>query len=191
MPSLRVARVVSDVLDPKNVVVAGLVVVGWTAGGVTGLGWALLAMVFAGVVPGVVIRLGMLRGRWDDPHVRHREARLIVIPVVMASVAGCGALFAVLGAPPALVGALLAMLAVLVPLFVITLAWKVSVHTAVAGGAVTAFAAILGPWWVLGYVFVVAVGFSRVALREHTAAQTVVGGLLGATTTALVIFVQR
>ncbi|AHH95480.1 hypothetical protein GCM10010174_59960 [Kutzneria viridogrisea] len=188
MASLRVARVVSDVLDPKNVVVAGLVLIGWRAGGWPGLGWALLAVLFTGIVPAVVIRLGMVLGRWDDPHVRRREARIVVIPVVMASVGGCGVLLAQLGAPPVLVGALLAMLAVLLPLFLVTLVWKVSVHTAVTGGAVTAFAALLGPWWALGYLFVVVVGFSRVALREHTVAQAVVGALLGAGATAGVIF---
>ena len=181
---MRLAKVVSDVLDPKNVVVAGLVMIGWRTGGPVGLAWALLAVVFAGVVPGVVIRLGIQRGSWHDPHVRTRQARLVVIPLVMVSVGGCVALFALLGAPPILVGALVVMLTVLVPLFVVTLAWKISVHVAVGSGAVTAFTAMLGPWWVLGFAVVAAVGWSRVALHEHTVAQAVAGAVLGSAATA-------
>ncbi|EWM12635.1 hypothetical protein [Kutzneria sp. 744] len=184
---MRLAKWVSDVLDPKNVVVAGLVVIGWRTGGPTGLAWALLAVVFAGVVPGVVIRLGIVRGSWHDPHVRTRQARLVVIPLVMVSVCGCIVLFAVLGAPPVLVGALIAMMTVLVPLFLVTLAWKVSVHAAVGSGAVTAFMALLSPWWGLGFAAVAAVGWSRVVLREHTIAQTVVGALIGVTATSSAI----
>jgi hypothetical protein len=184
---VRLAKAVSDVLDPKNVVVAGLVLIGWRTGGPAGLAWALLAVVFAGVVPGVVIRLGIVRGSWHDPHVRTRQARLIVIPLVMVSVGGCIALFALLGAPPILVGALIAMMTVLVPLFLITLAWKVSVHAAVGSSAVTAFMALLSPWWVLGFAAVGAVGWSRVALREHTVAQTIVGALIGVVSTGAAI----
>lgn len=184
---MRLAKAVSDLLDPKNVVVAGLVLIGWRTGGPTGLAWALLAVVFAGVVPGVVIRLGIVRGSWHDPHVRTRQARLIVIPLVMASVGGCIALFALLGAPPILVGALIAMMTVLVPLFLVTLAWKVSVHAAVGSSAVTAFMALLSPWWILGFAAVGAVGWSRVALREHTVAQTIVGALIGVVSTGAAI----
>jgi membrane-associated phospholipid phosphatase len=163
-------------------------VIGWRTGGPPGLAWALLAVVFAGVVPGVVIRLGMARGSWPDPHVRTRQARLVVIPLVMVSVGGCIVLFALLGAPPVLVGALVAMMTVLVPLFLVTLAWKVSVHAAVGSGAVTAFAALLSPWWLLGFTAVAAVGWSRVVLREHTVAQTVVGALIGVASTSSAIF---
>jgi hypothetical protein len=189
---VRLAKAVSDVLDPKNVVVAGLVLIGWRTGGPAGLAWALLAVVFAGVVPGVVIRLGMARGSWPDPHVRTRQARLVVIPLVMVSVGGCIVLFALLGAPPILVGALIAMMTVLVPLFLVTLAWKVSVHAAVGSGAVTAFMALLSPWWGLGFTAVAAVGWSRVVLREHTVAQTVVGALIGvvSTTSAILLLGQ-
>ncbi len=72
------------------------------------------------------------------------------------------------------------MLAVLVALAAITLRWKVSVHSAITAGAVAVLAAVYGPWAGLLAPLVVLVGWSRVRLRCHTAAQVAVGALVGA-----------
>ena len=83
------------------------------------------------------------------------------------------------------------MLVGLVTTMVVTVWWKVSVHTAVAGGVVVilllAYGAHVAPL-VLG---VAAVGWSRVALRDYTPAQTVVGALLGALAAAVVFSAMR
>ena len=62
----------------------------------------------------------------------------------------------------------------------ITTVWKISIHCAVASGAVTMLALIFGPWVVPAYALVALTAWSRVVLRDHTTAQVVAGSILGA-----------
>jgi membrane-associated phospholipid phosphatase len=72
------------------------------------------------------------------------------------------------------------MLVTLAGLMAITVKWKISVHSAVSSGAVAMLALAYGPWMLAGYVLVALVGWSRIALRDHTPAQVVAGAALGA-----------
>jgi membrane-associated phospholipid phosphatase len=62
----------------------------------------------------------------------------------------------------------------------ITFVWKISIHVAVAFGAVVILALVFGPWLYLTGVAAVAVAWSRLVLRAHTAAQVIGGALVGA-----------
>jgi membrane-associated phospholipid phosphatase len=65
-----------------------------------------------------------------------------------------------------------------VAMFTITLWWKISLHAAAAAGAATMAWALLGT----GLPFLLTVpliAWSRIRLRRHTLAQTVLGALLG------------
>jgi membrane-associated phospholipid phosphatase len=57
--------------------------------------------------------------------------------------------------------------------------WKISIHCAVASGSVTILALMFGPWLIPAYALVALTGWSRVALKDHSAAQVVAGSLLG------------
>ncbi len=94
-------------------------------------------------------------------------------------------------APRDLTATVVAMLASLVPILVITVWWKISVHTAVASGATDCMAVALSPWWLLLYPLVAAIGWSRVVLRDHTTAQTVVGTVVGALSAGLTFWAAR
>ena len=48
--------------------------------------------------------------------------------------------------------------------------WKISIHCAVAAGSVTILALLYGPPVLGGYLLVGLLGWSRVAVRDHTAA---------------------
>jgi membrane-associated phospholipid phosphatase len=192
-PAPSWARAVTRGLDPQNVIVGVLVLVGAARHGWAGVGWALFAAVFAGVVPQEMIKLGMRRGRLGDRYVGDRAKRAKVLPLIAVSVVVGLVLMLVLGAPRELVAMILAMLATLVPVLVITAAlrWKVSIHTAASGGAVAMLAIALGAWWLLGYVAVALIAWSRVRLRDHTAAQTIVGALVGTVTAGLAFWACR
>ncbi|WP_063774225.1 hypothetical protein [Streptacidiphilus rugosus] len=182
------ARVVTRGLDPQNIIVGVLVVIGAAHHGWGGVGWALFAALFAGVIPQGIIKFGMRRGRLGDRYVGDRSQRAKVLPVLGLSVAVGLTLMWLLGAPREVIATILAMLATLVPILVITAAlkWKVSIHTAASGGAVAMLAVALGVWWLLGYLVVAVIAWSRVVLRDHTAAQTVVGAVVGAVTAGVV-----
>jgi membrane-associated phospholipid phosphatase len=178
-------------LEPKNWIIVTVVAVGWHADGVTGLGWGLLAALFAAVLPTLFITRGITRGRWDDRNVGTRGPRLIVLSFITASVALGVILLAVLGAPHELTWYFGCMLASVAVLAAITTVWKISIHCAVASGSVTILSLIFGPWVTPAYALVALTAWSRVALKDHTTAQVLAGAVLGAAAAAVSYMVIR
>ncbi|WP_416484269.1 hypothetical protein [Streptomyces sp. CL12] len=177
----RPARLITEILAPANLVVGILLVIGWhSTSSLAGAGWGLLAGLFCGGLPITGIIIGARRGLWTDKHIKVRSQRWIPLGGTLASVLLGIALLAILDAPQDVIALVLAMIAGLLLTMLVTIWWKVSVHTAVASGVVSVLAVALGPWAIFGYIGVIAVGWSRVSLRDHTTAQTVVGAFLGA-----------
>jgi len=172
-------------LEPKNWLIATVILIGWHADGLAGVGWGLLAALFAAVLPTLFISYGTRHGRWSDRNVGARRPRLIVLGFITASVAAGLILLAVLGAPRMLTGYLAFMLASVAVLALITTVWKISIHCAVASGSVAILALMYGPLVLCGYVLVALLGWSRVALADHTVAQVVAGSVLGAAAAVL------
>ncbi|MEU9132561.1 hypothetical protein AB0D08_31380 [Kitasatospora sp. NPDC048540] len=187
----RWARRITDGVEPKNVIIAVLPLIGVVRYGLAGLGWAAFAALFAAVLPTWFIRRGMRAGRIEDRHVGRRQRRLVVLPFVMLSVLTSLVTMVLVDAPSDLTAMVLAMFASLVPLLAVTVWWKISVHTAVTSGAVICVALALGPWWLLAYPLVGAVGWSRVVLRDHTLAQTLAGTVVGGLTAGLTFWAAR
>ncbi|MGW0916872.1 hypothetical protein ACWD1Z_34950 [Streptomyces sp. NPDC002784] len=187
----RWAWLLSDGFEPRNWMLVLAPLFGWHADGVTGAGWGLFAALFTSVLPSVLLRLGERRSYWSDRHVRQRQDRLVAGPVVLASViTGTGLLYG-LAATPAVRALVAAMLAVLLVLMVITFFWKVSVHSAVAAGALAVLALLHGPWWALSAPLVALIGWSRVRLRCHTVAQVAVGACVGAVVSGVAFTLLR
>lgn len=175
----RTARLISDQLHPRTWIVAVCLLTGWHADHLRGVLWSLVGILFAAVIPILFIDHGIKRGRWGDRNVGARQARLLVMAVVLASVLTCFTLMTTLDAPRVLSAVIAGILVTLAALACVTLAWKISVHQAVSAGAVIMLAQTYGPWALLGYVLVAVVGWSRIELRDHTPAQVIAGTLLG------------
>jgi membrane-associated phospholipid phosphatase len=174
------AEWVSYWLEPKNWIIATTLAVGWHAGGAAGLGWGAVAALFAGVIPMLFISRGVRRGRWDDRYVGAKRPRLIVLGFIIASVAVGLALLVGFGAPGELSGYIGCMLGSVAVLAAITTVWKISIHCAVAAGSVTILALLFGPWLTPAYLLVALTAWSRVVVKDHTAAQVITGSVLGA-----------
>jgi membrane-associated phospholipid phosphatase len=175
-----VAERVSYLLEPKNWIIATTLAVGWHADGAVGLAWGAVAALFAGVIPMAFISRGVRSGRWDDRYVGAKRPRLIVLGFIIASVAVGLALLLGFGAPGQLSGYIGCMLGSVAVLAAITTVWKISIHCAVASGSVTILALLFGPWLAPAYLLVALTAWSRVVLKDHTAAQVIAGSLLGA-----------
>jgi len=175
------AKVLSEVFAPWVIVIVLSGTVAWEATHAlpAAAAWGLLVALTSSVIPMGVIVWGARRGRWDGHHVRNREGRLVPLSTLIA-LSGLGlALLLVLDAPWLVVALDIAMLVCLVVTSAITVWWKVSMHAAVAAGAVAILAVTYTPWlWSLLLV-AGAVGWSRVRLQDHTTAQVVVGSVLG------------
>ncbi|WP_405590262.1 hypothetical protein [Streptomyces sp. NBC_01092] len=176
----RWAWLLSDGGEPRNWMLILAPLLGWHANGWAGLRWGALAALFTAVLPTLILHLGERRRYWGDRHVRRRQDRIVAAPGVLASVLTGTALLYALDAPVAVVALVTAMVAVLLALLVITFFWKVSVHSAVASGALAVLATVFGPWTFVLAPLVVLIGWSRVRLRCHTVGQVAVGVLIGA-----------
>jgi membrane-associated phospholipid phosphatase len=174
------AEWVSYLLEPKNWIIATTLAVGWHADGRVGLGWGVVAALFAGVIPMAFISRGVRRGQWDDRYVSAKRARLVVLGFIIASVAVGLGLLVGFGAPGELSGYVGCMLASVAVLAAITTAWKISIHCAVAAGSVTILVLLFGLALTPAFLLVALTGWSRVVLKDHTAAQVIAGTVLGA-----------
>ena len=179
------AERVSYLLEPKNWIIATTLAVGWHSDGAAGLAWGTVAALFAGVLPMVFISRGVRRGRWDDRYVGAKRPRLIVLSFIIASVGIGLALLVGLGAPGELSGYIGCMLGSVALLAAITTLWKISIHCAVASGSVTILTLLFGPWLAPAYLLVALTAWSRVVLKDHTAAQVIAGSVLGAAAAAV------
>ena len=176
-----VARFVTEISGPGVCATAGLLIVAiQTSGSSRGAAWGGLAAILAAGVPMAYIAKGVKGGRWADHHVGERTSRAVPLLVAAASVASCAALLVTIRAPRELVALVVAMLVGLLAVLLLTRAWKVSIHTSVAGGLLGVLVILFGPWALLGLPALAAVAWSRTVLDAHTWPQVVVGAALGA-----------
>ncbi|MFD8743499.1 hypothetical protein [Streptomyces sp. NPDC059616] len=189
-PDNATARTVTDVFQPRNVLLIGMLGIGLAAAGHwTGLFWGFLGALCAGLVPAGYIEWERGRGTWGDRHVVDRTKRAPIFFVILGSI-GTGSVVMVLGdAPTGILVAMLALWAMTVVLLAVNTVWKISVDAAVASAVVALLAAVHSPWWLLGYAMTLAVCWSRVALGYHSVAQTVAGASLGAATAGAFLLV--
>lgn len=174
------ARRITDWLEPKNWILLDVIVIGLVIDGYPGLGWGLLGALFAAVLPIWFIKRGIRNERWNDRHVGAKQHRLIVMAFIIASVTAGIVLLVMLGAPRPITALIISMLTTLTALMAVTPFWKISVHAAVSSGSVLLIALACG-WWAFAlYPLVALVGWSRVALRDHTRNQVIAGTIVGA-----------
>jgi hypothetical protein len=178
----RAARIVTEVCSPAIVVVLLPIAVAWHATGhrvgATVL-WGLVVAVFSSVLPMAFIVRGARLGRWDGHHVRNREGRLVPLALCLGSTAAGLAILLSGHAPRDVIALDVAMLVTLFACAIVTRWWKISLHCAVAGGAVATLALLYGPLLLALVPIVVVIAWSRVAVRDHTVAQAIAGSLIG------------
>ncbi|WP_406073990.1 phosphatase PAP2 family protein [Micromonospora sp. NBC_01638] len=192
-PGLRVARLVTEVTAPAVLVSLLIITVSWHSARRPGQGlvWGLLATLFVTGIPFAYIVGGVRRGRLTDHHVGRRDQRRAPLLVGLGSVAAGLALLAVLGAPRPVLALAVAGLVGLVVAVSVSHWWKISIHSAVAGGTLVILMLTFGALLVVAVPLLALVGWSRVRLRDHTVPQVLAGGVLGALIAAVVFGLLR
>ena len=177
---------------PANVVAALLVVMAVsTAPPADALRWAVISILFASVLPMAYVIAQVRRRRVTDRHVRIRAQRRLPMLIAIASTVAGLALLTGFGAPRPLVALAAAGVAGLVVTAVITEFWKISLHAAVVGGAVTIVVIVFGISWLPFFALLVLVAWARVELGDHSVAEVVGGGAVGCAVAASVFLLLR
>jgi membrane-associated phospholipid phosphatase len=179
MSDRSLARLVADALEPGNWIIVLVVLLGWHAGGLAGIGWGLVAGLFAAILPALFVRYGVRHWQWTSRRVSRRPERMAALAFTVASHAAGAAALLALRAPRAMTGYVLGMLATSIAVTAISGGWKISVHCTVASATVALLALAYGPAVLPGYALVTLVAWSRVALGDHTTAQVAGGVALG------------
>jgi hypothetical protein len=179
--SHRAARLVTEALAPVVIVTSMLLVVGWHAyGSSIGVAWGFAAALFAGIVPFAFIVRGVRGGKLTDRHIGQREQRRVPLLVGLGCIAVGLVAFVLLGVNRELLAALGACGLGLLISLAVNHWWKMSIHTGTVAGAVMIATETFGELVLLALPLIVLVAWSRVKLRDHSLAQTVVGGVVGA-----------
>ncbi|MER5262282.1 hypothetical protein ABTZ99_09405 [Actinosynnema sp. NPDC002837] len=186
----KLARAATEVFAPWIWVLGLPLAVSWHATGdvLATLAWGAVVGITGSVVPMLVIIRGARRGLWDGRHVTRREDRFVPFITCICSL-GVGIAALLIGdGPGRLIALAVGMFVSLIASVAITFAlpvpngrgWKISIHAAVAAGAVMVLTIDYGPWLLLLTPAVALVAWSRVELRDHTTPQVLGGTALGA-----------
>ena len=175
----NLARAISDMFSPPVAALPALCLGVWASHD-RRTGWFALAYFLIAVgLPTLYVAWEVRMGRITDFHMSKRSER--VGPFVVSL--GCGMAAWILcwglGAPKDFVAPVLALLLQTLVLFVITLFWQISVHTAVTASLVTFAFMVVGPLAASFFLLVPLVAWARVYLGRHTVPQTIVGALVG------------
>ncbi|MFC5382125.1 phosphatidic acid phosphatase [Aquipuribacter nitratireducens] len=177
----RAARLLTEVFSPAHLAIVLPPVVGAQAGGLIAFAYGCLAALFTGVIPYAFLLWAVRGGRIGDRHVRQRRQRFLPLGFgVVSVIVGLTLLVLLEDAPRDLLALVLAMLAGLVVTVAITAVWQISIHTGVAAGTVVILMLTFGWGSVLAWPLVVATGWARAVLNDHTVAQVVAGAAVGA-----------
>src|SRR6266498_3707724 len=169
-PYPRLARLAPEILAPSPTSAVLLLLVAWHSASTAAeaVRWGILAALFASFMPFLYIVRGVRRGRLTDHHVGVREQRRLPLLVGVASVVIGLTLLALWGAPRDLVALVASMVVGLASSLLVTLVWKISIHTAVVAGAVTILVLVFGPPLLVLAPLVALVCWARVAVHDHT-----------------------
>ncbi len=176
-----VARIVTEVSGPAVCAVAGLLIVSIrVAGEGAGAAWGGFAAIFVAGIPMGFIARGVKRGQWSDHHVEDRAQRAVPLFIAILSVCVAAALLVIVHAPRELTALVAAMITGLAAVLLVTHWWKVSIHTAVAGGLLGILLVLFGGPALLGIPVLVMVAWARTVLDAHTWPQVLTGAGIGA-----------
>ncbi len=186
--SPMVARYVTEILSPAILVSVLLILQPLLTPGVT---WpqALVAFIFVTGLPFVVLLWMKHRGKVTDHHVSIRQQRAPVMIMAGISLAIGAALLFALHAPVRLFSEVGAIFLGLIACLLANLVWKLSVHSAVATYvALVLLTPVVHVGAALALMLAATVGWSRIALKDHTPAQVLAGQFVGCAVYAVSLF---
>ncbi len=151
------------------------------------LGWAILCLIFATIIPFLYIFILFRKKLVYDIHLPKKENRIKpLIVAIISYVMGFFVLY-VLGAPVFLKAIFALSLINAVILTTITYFWKISFHTSWITITSISFYILFGRWMLLLLLLILLIGWARVKIKRHTIMQVVMGAAISAIV-ALFIF---
>ncbi len=153
--------------------------------------WAGVYVLLAMVVPLIYLIWLVRRGKVTDLNLHLREQRQGPFIVTLAGAAAAWVVLTLGGAPQILRLLAAASVAQTLLVFLITLRWKISVHTSTAAGMTVLVWSVVGKAAAPLVITIPLIAWSRVKLRRHTFWQTVAGMVLGCLIFLIAVWLAR
>ncbi|MFJ4229106.1 phosphatase PAP2 family protein [Paenarthrobacter nicotinovorans] len=174
------ARILTEVFQPPVVVLILLLISPAIEPGFPGTMWfGLLGAFFVCVLPLAYVLVMVKLGRISDHHVSDRRQRPALLLMALVSVVTGLLVLQLIGGPVSVSVMIIALIAGIAVLAVVSAFWKMSGHASALAAAVVIAVLMFGPAWLPLFVLVPAVGWSRLVLRAHTLGQVIAGSLFG------------
>jgi membrane-associated phospholipid phosphatase len=187
---VQFARYVSTIFSPITVSLPAIFLIALYHQEPSSLFFAAVAVFFLSIGPMLYIAVGVSLGKFSDMDVSIRSQRLgPFLFGITSSLVG----FFILqfnNAPRTLETVLLGASTIGFILMIITLWWKISMHASSLSGTVTFLAVLYGKIVLPAFLLVVLLGWSRVVLKRHTAAQVTTGAILTAALTLGILILR-
>ncbi|MBU4483018.1 MAG: hypothetical protein KKG62_02825 [Actinobacteria bacterium] len=150
------------------------------------LGWAVLCLTFAMIIPYLYIRILIRKKVLDDLHISNKEDRIKpLIITIISNTVGFSILY-ILKAPLFLKAMFLIVIISTIIFGIITYFWKVSAHTAWITFMVITFNILFGKWMLFLLPLIPMVGWARVKIKRHSVKQVISGSIISFITTFFV-----
>ncbi len=176
----KLARVLTEVFQPPVVVFALLLISPARESGFPeSIGYGLLGAFFVCVLPLAYLLLQIKLGRITDHHVSDRRQRPALLFMALVSVVAGLVVLQLVNGPVSVSVMIIALIAGIGILAVVSAFWKMSGHASALSAAVVITVLMFGPAWAPLLLLIPAVGWSRLVLRAHTLAQVIAGSLFG------------
>ncbi|MFJ4264278.1 phosphatase PAP2 family protein [Paenarthrobacter nicotinovorans] len=174
------ARILTEVFQPPVVVLVLLLISPAIEPGFPGTMWfGLLGAFFVCVLPLAYVLVMVRLGRISDHHVSDRRQRPALLLMALVSVVTGLLVLQLIGGPVSVSVMIIALIAGIAVLAVVSAFWKMSGHASALAAAVVIAVLMGGPAWLPLFVLVPVVGWSRLVLRAHTLGQVIAGSLFG------------
>jgi hypothetical protein len=184
-----VAWLVSAILSPFLVfiVLIAIFVIRANADTQHFLYWSIVTLMLMASVPTFYIFWQVRQGKITDPHIKQREQRLSVFIVFVISLLLGALVLWKIGAPHSFLTLTLLIFVNSFVAGIITMYWKISIHSWVLAGAITIYGLVfvVPTWFWWTFLSVPLVIWSRVYRGRHTLGQGLAGALAGIALTVL------
>ena len=153
-------------------------------------GFALLfavAALFGTVIPVLALYLLHKKGVISDFYVTDRKSRSAPFLIIILSYVAGAVLLLAFGAPAIVTTLMLCYIVNAIVTALITLAWKISIHSVGITGPMTLLMYAFGPAALPIALLAIPIGWARIKLKAHTPAQVLAGLALGVVLTLIQI----
>jgi hypothetical protein len=144
-----------------------------------------VGVIFGAILPFAFVYMAVKRGKISDVHVAIREERKSPFLFTMTCLLLCTITMYLLEAPKEIVVCSLVMFLNSIIFFLITLYWKISMHSTVLASILVSLSILVSPYYSLGFLLLPLMIWARIHRHRHNIYQGLVALLLSITGTFL------